>query len=151
VNSLKHTGDPGLTDCNITISPQDITANPDAPVTISYSGNVWSHPACPECIDQVVIGLEDTPLLCAYDAVPGNYPGDSFSGTLRFTAPQTSGTYRIFGIVASQYACEDAEYWYRQHPELRFQLGTLRVGAPTPTAEAPTLALITTSIYKYKR
>jgi hypothetical protein len=151
VNSLKHTGDPGLTDCNITISPQDITANPDAPVTISYSGNVWSHPACPDCIDQVVIGLEDTPLLCAYNAVPGNYPGKTFSGILSFTAPKTSGTYRIFCMVTSQWDCEDAEYWYRQHPEQRIQIGTLRVGAPTPTAEAPTLALITTSIYKYKR
>jgi hypothetical protein len=163
---LKHSGNSGGTDCNIEIKPQEITANPGATVNVTYSGNVWSWPGCPACIDQVVVGLEDNPFPCLYHGIPGLYPGQSFSGTLSFTAPQTPGTYRILGIVAMQYTCEDAMEWYRQHPELRFQLGTLTVsGAPPPPAPpkaavaalpilAPMvfgLALFVPSAYKYKR
>jgi hypothetical protein len=150
---LKHSGDSEATDCNIEIKPQEITANPGATVNVTYSGNVWSHPGCPACIDQVVIGLEDSPITCLYNSIPGLYPGQSFSGTLSFTAPQTPETYRIFVAVAMQYTCNDAMNWYKQNPGRRFQIGTLTVsGAPKAAAAAlPILApMVFGIVYTFK-
>jgi hypothetical protein len=139
---LKHSGNSEGTDCNIELNPQEITANPGASVAVTYSGNVWSQPGCPGCIDQVVVGLEDNPFPCLYCDIPGLYPGQSFSGALSFAAPQTPGTYRVFGVVASQYTCEDAMEWYRQHPEIRFQLGTLTVSGALPPPTPPKAAAL---------
>ena len=128
---MKHVGDPSKTDCNLEINiagqGQQAYVNRGATVTVEYSGQVWSHPGCPGCIDQVVIGLEDEPIDCIYHGIPGIHPGRKFSGSISFTAPTERGTYRIFGIVAMQYTCEAAKRWYREHPELRFYLATLGV------------------------
>jgi len=152
-----------VTDCNIELTPQEVRADPGETVSVAYSGNVWSWPGCPACIDQVVLGVEDEPFPCVYNGIPGLYPGKTFSGSLSFKAPSTPGTYRMFGIVAMQYTCPDAMQWYKQHPELRFQLGTLTVrGAPPrPKVTIPAfemlapivfgIALFTSSVYKFKR
>jgi len=124
---MKHEGKSEATDCNIELTPQEVTVGPGETVSVAYSGNVWSWPGCPACIDQVVLGVEDEPFPCVYNGIPGLYPGKTFSGSLSFKAPSTPGTYRMFGIVAMQYTCPDAMEWYRRHPELRFQLGTLNV------------------------
>ncbi len=130
---MKHEGKPENTDCNIQLTPQEVTARPGETVSIAYSGNVWSRSGCPGCIDQVVFGVEDEPFPCVYNGIPGVYPGEAFKGNLTFKAPSTPGTYHIFGVVASQYGCPEAMEWYRRHPELRFQLGTLTV-QPLPPA-----------------
>jgi hypothetical protein len=129
---VRHSGDSNSNDANVEISPQEISADPGATVSFGYSGNAWARPGAPSNIIGVVIGVEDKPLSVVYFGIPGVYPGQSFSGSLSFTAPSEAGKYRIFGIVAAQYTREDAERWYREHPELRFQLGTLTVEAAPP-------------------
>jgi hypothetical protein len=144
VRKVKHEGKSENTDCNLELKPQEITVNPGETVNITYSGNVWSRLGCPACIDEVVMGIEDEPFPCipyGYYGLPGLYPGKEFSGNLSFTAPQTPGTYHIFGVVASEYTPEAAEERYKQHPEWRFQLGTLIVKGAAPGA-APEAAPI---------
>lgn len=134
---MKHTGNPAGTDCDLELTPQEATVNPDATVAIAYSGNVWSRPGCPSCVDQVVVGVENEPLTCVYNGIPNVYPGRSFSGNLSFKAPSTVGTYRLLAVVTSQYTVEDAFKWYREHPEARFQIGTLRVGVAPVVPAVP--------------
>jgi len=95
---MRHVGDPSKTDCDLEISiagEQEVTVKRGETVTVDYSGRVWSRPGCPACIDQVVIGIEDEPLTCIYNGIPGIHPGREFSGSLSFTAPTEKGTYRI--------------------------------------------------------
>jgi hypothetical protein len=124
---LKHSGDPSGNDANVEISPQESSANPGATVTVSYSGNAWARPGAPANIIGVVVGVEEMPLSVVYFGIPGVHPGKTFSGTLSFTAPSETGKYKLYGVVAPVYTPADAERFYREHPELRFQLGTLTV------------------------
>lgn len=126
---MRHSGNSSGNDCNVELSQQEISANPGATVTVSYSGSAWARTGAPANIIGVVIGIEDTPFPCVYFGIPGVYPGKTFSGSLSFTAPSEPGTYKLYGIVAALYTPADAERWYREHPELRFQLGTLTVEA----------------------
>jgi hypothetical protein len=126
---VKHSGDPNANDANVEINPQEISANPGATVSVSYSGNAWARPGAPLNLIGVVVGIENTPFPCVYFGLPGVHPGKTFSGTLTFTAPSELGAYKLYGIVAPVYTREDAERFYREHPELRFQVGTLTVEA----------------------
>jgi len=138
---MRHVGDSSITDCNLEVNVagqgQEATVGSGETVSLAYSGNVWSHPGCPACIDQVVIGVEGEPLFCAYNGIPDVYPGRTFSGSYGFRAPTERGVYRIYGFVASQYSCEDAKRMYREHPEARFQVGTLAVEVAPPPAPPP--------------
>jgi len=100
---MRHVGDSSATDCNLEVDVtgqgQEATVGSGETVAITYSGDVWSRPGCPACIDQVVIGVEDEPLFCVYNGVPGVHPGRSFSGSFAFRMPVEGGAYRIYGFV----------------------------------------------------
>lgn len=133
---MKHTGDASTTDCDLDVDiageGEETTVDPGETVTVAYAGRVWSRPGCPACIDQVVIGLEDDPFVCGYHGIPGIHPGREFSGSFSFDAPSEKNVYKLYALVASKYTCIDAKRWYRERPELRFQIGTLGVGVAVP-------------------
>jgi hypothetical protein len=82
------------------------SANSSVPVTLNYQ--VWSQPACPGCIDQIVIGLDTNPYYCAYDGGAGLYPGQTGSSTNTIPVPGTSGTYTIYAVFLQYFRCTDA-------------------------------------------
>jgi hypothetical protein len=132
---VKHIGNKELTDCDLEILiegvAQDASVKPGTEVSIFVRGRVWSRQGCPKCIDQVVIGVEDTPIGCAYEGIPGLYPGAAFETTFRYRVPE-EGYFRIFGMVDSQIYCYQAMSDYKAHPEWRFQLGSISSVTPPP-------------------
>jgi len=144
---LKHSGDPTLNDGDMEIEVNDegqepIVAPGQVNVKWCWWGNVWSADGFCNLVTWV-IGIEDAPL---YSTTPRsscmNYPGWPFDYTKYFTAPTQQGSYRIFGIFCPVYTKDQAIQYYLDHPELRFQVGTLIVTSAEPS---PPVAIFTKS------
>ena len=120
-------GSGGFTISNVQLNRSgnsvSVAAGSSVSVTLDYQ--VWSQPACPRCIDQIVIGLDANPLYCAYHGIPGLYPGQNGSNTNTITAPGTSGTYTIYAVFLQFYTCTDALAAYA--PRRGRPIGTITV------------------------
>ena len=77
---------------------------------------IWNRDGCPACIDQLVIGIGVDAQDCAYDAIPGVFPGDSAVGQFNLTAPGEEGFYRIYAKKYLEYTCSDAMARYEASP-----------------------------------
>jgi len=107
-----------------------VTVKPGQSVSVSFSYKVWSRTGCPACIDQIVLGIDNKALTCAYHGIPGSYPGisGSYSGTI--AAPQTPGTYYLYTAYATQYTCNDATALYPNTGySLNKKIGTIVVAS----------------------
>ena len=86
------------------------TVSPGIFVTVTYNFRVFSDP-CPGCITQLVTGL-GTPgshgEWCAYDGVPGVFPGATGFESNALIAPSTPGTFPVVVEYHWQYTCADA-------------------------------------------
>jgi hypothetical protein len=113
------TGHPSASGClvsNVMLNgvPQtDLTVNPDdTTFTLQFDYHIWSHPGT-SWIMQIMPGIENTfSGVCAYDAVPGVYPG--YSGTspvITMPVPAMSGSYRIFIPRDLHFSCGQATYY----------------------------------------
>jgi hypothetical protein len=83
---------------------------PGESVVVTYNFQVFSDP-CPGCITQLVTGLGSPGShggFCAYDGVPGIFPGDSGSEEILLTAPVSPGTYNVIVEYHWQFTCADA-------------------------------------------
>jgi hypothetical protein len=86
------------------------TVPPGQPVTVTYNFQIFSDP-CPNCITQLVTGLGYSGSQgewCAYDGIPGVFPGATGSENAVLTAPSTPGTYYVTVEYHWQYYCGDA-------------------------------------------
>jgi hypothetical protein len=116
-----------------------ITVKPGQSVSISLDYKIWSRTGCPACIDQIVLGMDDKALTCAYHGIPGIYPGrsGSYSGTI--TAPETPGTYYLYTAYATQYTCEDAKNLY---PKTGYELLNKKISTIIVTPEEKSITVI---------
>jgi len=89
-----------------------ISVSPGASITISLDYEIWSNSGCPGCIDQIVVGIENTPKYCAYNNIPGSYPGETGSNTHTITAPTAPGIYYLKWTKHMEYSCSDAMAGY---------------------------------------
>jgi len=78
---------------------------PGAPVTIDLDYTLWNSSACPGCIAQIVVGIDQFVGACVYSAVPGGYPGTSGHATFTMTAPGSTGQFHIQWILDHQFGC----------------------------------------------
>lgn len=105
----------------------NITVAPGAQFSVDLDYQIWSAVECPSCIDQLVIGLEGSGVYCAYNGIPGIYPGASGHDTNSLTAPTTPGTYPIGVHYDLQYSCNNALPNYGSSDTT---IGTITVSAP---------------------
>ncbi len=96
-------------------------------ITIYYE--IWNPIDRPEITQQIVIGLEDNPMYCAYNGIPGIHPGilDHDQVFYEMTAPTEPGTYDIMWLHTMGYTCDDAKNLYFGLPLLREKIGTIKV------------------------
>lgn len=89
-----------------------VTVGPGQQVRISLDYQVWNQIDCPSCIDQIVIGIDTSARYCAYDSIPGTYPGVSGNNTNTINVPDAPGTYTLTAGGTQQYTCADAMRFY---------------------------------------
>lgn len=85
-----------------------VTVEPGSPVTVFFDYQVWNAADCPGCIAQIVIGLSNQGLYCAYDDIPAGYPGVSGVSQGSLIAPRTPGTYSLSAGWDLQLRCGEA-------------------------------------------
>jgi hypothetical protein len=86
------------------------TVSPGASVLVTYNYQVFNDP-CPGCITQLVTGLGSPGThggFCAYNGVPGIFPGQSGGEEITLTAPLSPGTYNVIVEYHWQFTCGDA-------------------------------------------
>lgn len=86
------------------------------PVTLTLNYQVWNATACPNCVNQVVVGINATAADCAYDGIPGLSPGVTGSKTMTLTAPTTPGTYEVRYKTILDFTCTAAKAGYNASP-----------------------------------
>ncbi|MFN8402530.1 MAG: hypothetical protein U0V48_03110 [Anaerolineales bacterium] len=87
-----------------------ITLVPGAEFYVTYDFQVFNDP-CPTCVTQLVTGLGTSGTsggTCAYNGVPGLFPGTSGFEAVTLTAPSTPGTYPVVVEYYWQSGCSDA-------------------------------------------
>jgi hypothetical protein len=106
-----------------------LEVEPGETIKITVYYDLWNSDNCPNCKQQIVIGLEDNPMYCAYNGVPGIYPGVSDHDQVFYemTAPTEPGIYHIMWINALEYTCHNAKTAYREKPSARKKIGTIKV------------------------
>ncbi len=95
-----------------------VTVPGGSPVTISVNYQIWNAYGCPTCITQIVVGLDTAPQFCAYDGIPGTYPGLTSGGSGTITAPTVSGTYQVTYKHDLQFFCGDAMTFFTGGPSI---------------------------------
>lgn len=86
------------------------TVSPGTSVVVTYNFQVFNDP-CPGCITQLVTGLGSSGShggFCAYDGVPGIFPGITGFEEISLTAPSSPGTYNVIVEYHWQFTCADA-------------------------------------------
>lgn len=110
--------------------PSDyLDIEPGGTILVSLDYVVWARDGCPGCILQIVVGLDEQPLYCAYNGGPGRYPGVNGSDIHTITAPKKPGTYHLMWIDAREYSCEDAKHLYQERPSERKKISTIEVSS----------------------
>ena len=91
----------------------------EAGETISFSAKYFASQmeGCPNCLDQIVVGIENDAQICEdmqiIDGCPEGKTG-TISGEL--TAPQEAGIYYVKYMLIPEYTCEGAEEAYENDP-----------------------------------
>jgi hypothetical protein len=83
------------------------TVSSGASVLVTYSFQVFNDP-CPNCITQLVTGLGSPGThggFCAYNGIPGVFPGQTGGEEISLTAPSTPGTYNVVVEYHWQFTC----------------------------------------------
>ena len=88
------------------------TVSPGESITVSLDYQIWNPDTCPGCRQQIVIGIGDDSLYCAYDSVPGVYPGQTGSDVHTTSAPTGTGAYSLRYTNDYQLSCADAKANY---------------------------------------
>ena len=111
-------GNTGFTinDVNINNTGNFLTVTPGTPIDITYNFEVFNY-ICAGCITQLVTGLgqPDTTgdaTKCAYDSIPGLFPGKTGTEDITIITPSTPGTYPVVVEYQWQSSCEDAIKMY---------------------------------------
>ena len=125
-------GDFGVRSVSLNGQGNDIQVEPGENVTLNIDYFVSNPTACPGCIDQLVVGVEDRTLDCIYSNIPPVSPAAEGSKTVSFDAPVELGVYRLFMVREQQFTCQDALNLYS--PErvnvYGILIGTVKVGPP---------------------
>ena len=104
-----------------------ITVSPGESIDISMDYQIWNRIGCPSCIAQIVIGLGTTPYYCAYNGIPGIYPGVTSSNTHKITAPNTPGIYELKFCGHRCYSCSQASSEYTNPERQKSIIGIITV------------------------
>jgi hypothetical protein len=81
-------------------------------ISSSVNFQIWNQTGCPGCIDQIVIGIGSDAQTCAYQGIPGLYPGKLGQSQFVLTAPTDPGTYDIRFRMTQEYNCSDGQALY---------------------------------------
>lgn len=109
----------------------EFIATPGQSFDVSMDFEIWSQTSCPGCIDQIVVGIDEDAQGCAYNGIPGSFPGDAGSGVVTMTAPSDPGLYTIRQSIGQMFTCADAEAQYENAPPGEAAaIATLRVVNP---------------------
>jgi hypothetical protein len=112
------TGHPSSVGCLISnvrlngVSQTTLTvAGPGDTFAMQFDYQVWVLPGATTRV-QVMPGMESTfSGTCAFDGVPGGFPGDSgTSAVFTLTAPASSGSWAVFINRAFQFSCVPTSY-----------------------------------------
>lgn len=103
---------------------------PSEGIAVSLDYHIWDS-SCPSCIRQIVVGLDSEAKYCAYNGIPGVYPGQSGSDSDTITAPSTTGAYSLIAANDAQYSCNDAMNRYPQQTQ-QTTIGTIVVTSGGP-------------------
>jgi hypothetical protein len=113
-----------------------ITVTPGQDFFVSYNFQVFNNP-CPGCNTQLVTGLGSRGShgnACAYNGVPGVFPGDTGFEAVTLTAPSTPGRYPVVVEYHWQFNCADALANYGSGGAVAPQvIGQITVVIPTAT------------------
>ncbi|HKY53281.1 MAG TPA: hypothetical protein VJM08_03200 [Anaerolineales bacterium] len=124
-----------LTD-DLTQFGTSITVTTGQEFYVSYNFQVFNNP-CPGCNTQLVTGLGSTGThggACAYNGVPGIFPGDTGFEAVTLTAPLTPGTYNVVVEYHWQLNCSAALADYGSGGNVAPQvIGQITVVTPTAT------------------
>jgi LysM repeat protein len=82
-----------------------ISVEPGSPIAVFLDFQIWNAADCPRCTAQIVIGLNNQGQYCAYDGIPGVYPGLSSVSQGGLTAPRVPGTYTLTAGYDRQSQC----------------------------------------------
>jgi hypothetical protein len=104
-----------------------ITTLPGESITISLNYEIWNRIGCPACIAQIVIGIGNTPYYCAYNGIPGIYPGVTGSNTNSITSPSIPGTYDLMFCGHRCYTCSEAFGEYINPEREKTKIGTITI------------------------
>ena len=105
-----------------------VAAGAELKVTADFT--IWSDVGCPECPGQLVFAVSDgSSVGCAYDGMPGPYPGVRDDGEVTLVAPSAPGTYDIRWKLDAATDCAAALEAYPSAPAA--------AGSPQPLAYAP--------------
>jgi hypothetical protein len=85
-----------------------ITVSPGGQFRVQLDYQVWNAVSCPSCIAQIVIDLSNGARYCAYDSIPGVYPGALGTNTITLNAPDVPGAYTLQAGFDLQFSCADA-------------------------------------------
>lgn len=110
---------------NINQQGNTISVKPGTEITLNYRYSISNSKACPGCIDQVMVGLENNYIDCIYSGMPAVCPNRK-SGTAvrKFKSPAQPGTYRFYFNTSQDYNCKRELYRPSSY------IGTLIVEAP---------------------
>jgi hypothetical protein len=100
-------------------------------VTVSFNYSI-SNAGCPDCIDQIAVGLNSDPgpQVCPYFGIDGPSPGvTGTSGNFTINVPNTPGRYYIGYNRTEEYSCVSS--WPSGPPPPSAYLGVVDVW-PTP-------------------
>ena len=113
-----------------------ITLAPGADFYVSYNFQVFNDP-CPGCITQLVTGMGSAGThggTCAYNGVPGIFPGGFGFEAVTLTAPSTPGLYNVVVEYHWQFTCADALANYGSGGNASSQvIGQVNVQVPAAT------------------
>ena len=101
-----------------------IKVKPGEHITATVDYEKWDS-TCPGCIHQIGVGLDDSPIGCIYNDIPGGYPGVSGTATFTFRAPEEPGTYTVGWTEDAMYTCSDAMANFASKPKKK--IGTVEV------------------------
>lgn len=87
-----------------------VTVSPGEQVTIELPYSLSNAEACPSCIRQIVIGVEEEAKYCAYSGIPVTCTDGLTEGsdTSSFMAPMAPGRYVVYAFDAAHLSCDIA-------------------------------------------